>query len=118
MHKQNIHFYLRIHPNLKNNKYKYHTDLFKLEQIYPNISIIKGNSPISSYSLMSNSDKIIVFGSTMGIEAGFFGKQVLLLSPANYQELSVCYYPKSIIDIENFIDNKINFIPNKINAIK
>jgi len=113
-----LYFYLRIHPNLKNIKYKYHTDLLKLEHEHENITVIKGDSPTSSYSLLNNSDKVIVFGSTMGVEAGFWGKQVLLLSPANYQELSVCYKPKSLRDIEDFLDNKINFIPSKINAIK
>ena len=78
--RKDIHFYLRIHPNLKNIPYRYHTDLLTLFNQYDNFTVIPGNSTISTYSLIDHSNKVIVFGSTTGPEAAYWGKPVILLS--------------------------------------
>ena len=91
----NVHFYLRIHPNLKDIKYKYHTDLLKLEDKYSNITVIPGNSTMSTYTIMEKTDKIISFGSTMGIECVFWGKPSILLGPARYYYDGLTYNPKT-----------------------
>ncbi len=90
---KNIHFYLRIHPNLKDIKYKYHTDLLKLEDEYCNITVIPGNSEVSTYDLMDRMSKIVVFGSTMGMESVYWGKPVINLGPAIYSYENICYIP-------------------------
>ena len=111
-------FYLRIHPNLSKIMYKYHTELLALNEEYNNLTVISGNSPVSTYTLINNSDKVIVFGSTIGVESCYFGKPVLLLYPSIYQELNIAYRPNTIDDIKDFISGKINFIGNKLDAIK
>jgi hypothetical protein len=103
----NIHFYLRIHPNLKDIKYKYHQDLLKLEEKYHNITVIPGNSKISTYTLLDNMDKIIVFGSTMGIESVYWGKPVILLGPALYSFDDTCYIPKDKNDLDLLLTAKL-----------
>ena len=92
----NIKLYLRIHPNLKNNKYKYHTILHTLPSEYPNLTVIPGDSKISSYSIMLNADRVIVFGSTMGVEAAYANKVVINLAGIIYDSLKVCYYPQTV----------------------
>ena len=76
--KEGIHFYLRIHPNLAKVPYRSHTALYELK--YPNVTIIPPKSPISTYTLMENADKVIVFNSTMGVESTYWGKPVIGLS--------------------------------------
>lgn len=98
------HFTLRIHPNLMNIPYKYHTDLFKLD--YPNLTVVSGNSPISTYSLMEAADKIIVFGSTMGYEASYWGKPVICLRASFYRDFDIVYLPKNIEEVWSLIDTK------------
>ncbi len=98
------HFYLRIHPNLKDIPYSYHKDLYKLK--YPNLTVIPGNSTISSYALLDKANKVIVFGSTMGIEASYWGKPVICLAYALYAELDVVYIPKSIHELWTLIDKE------------
>ena len=92
---KNIHFYLRIHPNLKDIKYSYHTRLLTLENKYNNVTVIPGNSSVSTYALMEHSDAIVCFGSTMGIESSYWGKTSILLGPCFYYYDEVAYTPKS-----------------------
>ncbi|MCS2656231.1 hypothetical protein NXV26_10165 [Bacteroides fragilis] len=77
---QTVHFYLRVHPNLKNVHYQYHLLLYDLSLKYPNITVIGADSDISTYDIMDNAEKVIVFGSTMGLESSYWGKPVILLS--------------------------------------
>lgn len=105
-----MHFYLRIHPNLKDIKYTYHTDLYKLSDEFKNITIIEPKSPISSYALMNACEKVVVFGSTMGVEACFWGKPVILIGTAFYAFLDVCY---KVTNKEDILKLLIEDLPPK-----
>jgi hypothetical protein len=100
-----IHFYLRIHPNLKDIPYAYHKRLYDFDH-YNNVSIIPGDSEISTYTLIDNADKIITFGSTTGIEAAFVHKPVILLGYCLYSFLDVAYVAKSQEELEDLINVK------------
>lgn len=93
-----IHYYLRIHPHLKDVKYKAHMELYTLSK-YENLTIIPPESEVSTYSLMEACEKTITFGSTMGIEAVFWGKPSILLSRSLYENLDVCYQASCKEDI-------------------
>jgi hypothetical protein len=95
-----IQVYLRIHPNLKNNGFSYVNELFPLEKKFKNLIIIKGESKISTYSLIDNSEKCIVFGSSVGIEANYWRKPVICLSPSMYYFLNVSHFPESLKDLD------------------
>lgn len=98
------HFYLRIHPNLKNMPLKFYSALYELD--YENVSIISPSSSISSYTLLDNSDKIIVFGSTIGIESVFWGKPVIGLNYCEYVLLNVVYTPETANELWSLIEEK------------
>ncbi len=91
----NIHVYLRIHPNLADVTYSYHKRLLKLSETYDNITVIPGNSPISTYTLVDNAEKVLVFTSTVGVEACYWGKPVIMLSGSSYYYLDVGYVPRN-----------------------
>lgn len=111
-----IRFYLRIHPNLMNVEYYYHKKLYELVK-YTNLKIIEPQSQISSYSLIDSSDIVIVFGSTIGIEATYWGKPTILLSGATYYYLDCCYIPASKNELFELI--KSHLIPkDKLGAYK
>ncbi len=107
----NKHFYLRIHPNLSKIKYKYHTKLLELD--YPNLTVIPGDSVIDSYTLVDCSSKVIVFGSTIGIEAVYAHKAVINLGPSTYDCLDVAYKPDSLSELFNYIEDRQ--LPTKYN---
>lgn len=97
-------FYLRVHPNLIPVKYAYHLDLYRLD--YPNLTVIPADSPISSYALLDKADKVITFGSTMGIEATYARKPSICIGASFYERLNVVYQPRTIEDLWKYIDDK------------
>lgn len=103
----NVHYYLRIHPNLTKIPYKFHTDLLKLGEKYSNITVIPGDSEISTYDLMDNMNKIVGFGSTMGIESVYWGKPVINLGPALYSYDDICYEPKDLADFDRLLTSEL-----------
>ncbi|KAA6302435.1 MAG: hypothetical protein EZS26_001267 [Candidatus Ordinivivax streblomastigis] len=112
-----IHYYLRVHPNLIGINYKYHTDLYQLESHYSNITVIKADDVISTYALMDAVEKCIVFGSSTGIEAVYWDKPVILLAGALYYYLNGTYIPKSLDELKNLLEIHLPPLP-KEDAIK
>jgi len=98
-----IRIYLRIHPNLKNVKHSYHSDLSGLDGLNSNIIVIAADSPISTYELIHRSEKVLVVGSTVGIEAVYARKPVILLGPSFYRFLGGCYLPKSDEELKELL---------------
>lgn len=112
-----IHFYLRVHPNLSEIPYKYHTDLYELPKKYSNITVVPANSNMSTYTIMEKCEKIICFGSTMGIESSYWGKPALLLGPSYYYYDDVVYIPKSNKELMVMLNDDLK-AKNNINMIK
>jgi len=98
-----IHFYLRIHPNLGEVPYKSHTMLYNLK--YDNVTIFPPESPVSSYALMDNSEKVLVFVSSMGLESTYWGKPVIALNEYYYSFMNIVHTPKSEMELFEMIDN-------------
>lgn len=112
-----IHFYLRIHPNLRGVKHKEHLDLYKLEK-YNNISVISPESKVSTYALLDCCEKVVVFGSTMGIEATFWGKPSIMLGRSLYENLDVCYKLDNKEQLLSFLNNPYLTPKDKLGALK
>jgi hypothetical protein len=113
-----IHYFLRIHPNLSSIKYKYHILLNELESKYSNITVITADSNMSTYSLMEKVDKIISFGSTMGLECVFWGKPSILIGPARFYYDNISYVPKSKTQLLEMITRDLSIDSNNINIYK
>ena len=91
----NIKLYLRVHPNLRgldNSQNK-----FLKEEIskFTSIEIIPAEDSVDTYALIQKSDIVIVFGSTVGAESAFAGKNVILLGRAAYENLNCVVIPKN-----------------------
>jgi len=108
---KNIMFYVRIHPNLKGLNTTQMRELFELKA--PNLVIIPADAKIDSYKLMGVCEKVITFGSTMGIESTFWGKPSLLIGRAFYEDLEGCYVPKNHGEVINLINRRLNPAPNQ-----
>lgn len=98
-------FILRIHPNLKFLNNTQTKNLKRLESL-ENLIIYPAESDCFSYQLIDISDKIITFGSTIGVEACYFGKVSICLGLSLYEYLDVAYIPQSINELFALIDNK------------
>ena len=86
---------VRIHPNLSGINDSFVNRLYDLPRKYRNATIIPPESRISSYTLLENAEKVVTFGSTMGIEAVYWGKPSVLLRAAYYKNLDGCYKPRN-----------------------
>ena len=104
--RKEFNFYIRIHPNLVSITYKYHTDLYQFASI-DNFYVIDASSPISSYTLLDSAEKIITFGSTIGIESVYWNKPVILLGPSDYYYLGACYLPTDNASVEKLIEDRL-----------
>lgn len=112
------HLYLRIHPNLKTVPYLYHTKLYDLQQDNPNLTVIAADSPVSTYSLLDACEKVVVFGSTTGPEAAYWGKPVILLYNCAYSLLDICYTPHTPEEVMELIRTPDLPAKDKMQAIK
>ena len=100
-----IHFYLRIHPNLANVDNSEMNELTNLH--FPNLTIIDPTSPISTYDLLFNSEKVIAFGSSVGIEAVYWRKPSIQAGKSYYYGLNATYKPSSHEELVAMVKKKL-----------
>lgn len=114
---KNKFFVYRVHPNLKLSSNTQTKNIKKLNNI-SNLYLIDSNSNISSYELIELSNKIIVFNSTIGVEATYREKPVISIGPSWTEKIDLAYKPKDMKELKNLLYNdKLTHKP-KINAIK
>ncbi|WP_375585602.1 hypothetical protein [Cyclobacterium xiamenense] len=89
---ENFKYYIRIHPNSR-SAVEFVKKVSQLES--DQIRIILPESPISTYQLLFNANKVVTFGSTVGIEAAFWGIPSINLGVSFYKQLNVTYNPAS-----------------------
>lgn len=104
---KDIQFAYRAHPNLKLKKNTQTKNIEKLINI-DNLFVFDSYSKISTYELINISDKIMVFASTVGVEATFMKKPVISLGPSIYDMLDISYKPKDLLELKNLLyDNNL-----------
>lgn len=110
--------YLRVHPNLKGLTFRHHTDLYDLPKKYGNVVVIPATSSVSTYALIKGAEKVVVFGSTTGVEAAYLGKPVVLLAGSFYYQLGVCHVPKTRSEAVAMIKSDLAPIDNPLPLLK
>ncbi len=88
-----FHFYLRMHPNLEKVDNQQTSDIYSWD--FPNLTLIRPEEKIHTYSLMDACEKTITFGSTIGVEATYWGKPSILLGKSYYDQMEGIYKPQS-----------------------
>ncbi len=90
---ENIHIYLRMHPNLAGVHNQSVEELYHIKA--NNFTLIPPKAKVSTYALIRSSQNIITFGSTVGIEAAFWGKPSILAGQSLYDGLGSVYLPQN-----------------------
>tara|TARA_X000000950_G_scaffold286958_1_gene397463 strand:- start:7494 stop:8999 length:1506 start_codon:yes stop_codon:yes gene_type:complete len=75
------------------------------------------NSSINSYKLLENSDVILSFGSTIGIEATYYNKPSICFGSAFFDQTGGVYIAKSYFSLRKKLLSQLKPLP-KINALK
>ncbi|RMH76943.1 MAG: hypothetical protein D6680_06960 [Cyanobacteria bacterium J007] len=103
--REDIQVYIRIHPNLKNVKNEQTTRLDRLQ--LPNLTLIPAESPVSTYTLLKKASKVISFGSTVGIEAVYWGTPSILAGKCLYRNLGSTYNPTTHDELMQMLDREL-----------
>jgi capsule polysaccharide export protein KpsC/LpsZ len=73
------------------------------------VSIVSFDSEVDTYALIDRSDIVVTAGSTVGIEAVYWGRPSITLGPSYYSELNVTHYPTSTAELQAMISsNNLN----------
>jgi hypothetical protein len=71
---------LRIHPNFINKSFRHAIDeirrIFWMRAKLPQLEVVWPTSPLNSYEILERSNRVVVYGSTIGLEASAIGKPV------------------------------------------
>jgi len=89
-----MHLYLRVHPNSKGEAQRWWEDASW--GLLDNLTVIPPESPVSSYQLMRSCEKSIVWLTTMGVEATYWGKTSIVLGKAFYRGIDAAYEPVNL----------------------
>ena len=88
-----LRFYIRMHPHMASLDNHYTRTVQNLGAV--NIEIIPPQSKVSSYALLHEAEKILTFGSTVGIEAVYWRKPSILAAEAYYRSLEATHNPEN-----------------------
>lgn len=94
---EGVHVYMRMHPNLSGVNNNSVNALHNITS--DNFTLIPPESKVSTYELIRCVNKVITFGSSVGIEATFWGKPSILAGNCFYRSLGSVYIPESHEDL-------------------
>jgi hypothetical protein len=84
-------FALRVHPNFVNKSIGQARAELKriawLTKLHPNMQVVWPEDSVNSYELAEKSERIVVFGSTIGLEASCMGKSVWCTGNSIYDRI-------------------------------
>lgn len=96
-----LHIYLRLHPNLRNVSNDNTRALRSLQSDI--LTVVPPDDPVSTYALLKASHTVLTFGSTVGLEAVYWGKPSILAGTCFYRGLGGTYNPKSHCELVSMI---------------
>lgn len=108
--------YLRVHPNLSKLDNSQMREIRSLQ--HPNLVIVEPDSPVDTYSLLQMCDKILTFGSTVGIEATYWIKPSIMIGPSMYECLDGVYIPQNREELFGLLSQRDLPAKDQIEALK
>jgi len=97
---------IRIHPHLTQ---KHPDDLARWLDVGrddPGVIVIEPGSPIDSYALLDASDVVVSGGSTIGLEAVYWGKPSILLGPSDYDQLGAVHLAHTEVMLKELLSKE------------
>lgn len=98
---QSMRLYVRMHPLLKSYPIAEVQPFYELHD--EDCCIIRPEDPVHSYTLMKFANRVLVFGSTVGIEAPYYGVPSILAGKALYIGLGSTYDANSHEEVMNYL---------------
>lgn len=88
-----IFFIVRMHPNMAKMHPNDLEPYFRLTG--ENIHLVTFDSKVDSYAVLDDSDVVVTFGSTIGMEATFWGKPTVQVGHSLFESFDIVYLPES-----------------------
>lgn len=106
-------FYLRVHPHMIEvpRTTSQLRDIRELSSRFDNLYVIWPEDIVDSYALMDACEKIITFGSTIGLEATYWGKVSILAGRAYYENFDCFYKPKTHEELVKLLEEDLTPLP-------
>ena len=102
--------YLRVHPNFASKSHRAYKrelkEINSLKKKHPNLHVFMHDDKVNSYELIRHSRHIVVWDSTIGLEAMILGKDVTELAASYYDEytgVARCFSSK---DLQGIFDRE------------
>ena len=95
---------IRLHPHLLDKAESDRQRWLSLPRA-ANVLVVPPESEVDSYALIEASSIVVTAGSTVGIEAVYWGKPSINLGPSIYSELEATYQPKSSDELRRLLDS-------------
>lgn len=87
----NYNLIVRMHPNQLGDKTGQAATMIRALSNVPHLTLIRPDSRASTYEILDKSVCVITFGSTIGLEATYWGKPSLLAGRALWDQLEIAY---------------------------
>lgn len=81
------------------------------------VRIIPSGAEVDSYKLIENSTKVVTFGSTIGIESVYWGKESILCGVEPYQVLGQCERPKTVDELVSLLNSPVDKSDRDLDAL-
>ena len=78
----NLELVIRVHPHLAKKSKQEQSRWSRLKS--DSVCIVSPKDKVDSYALLDSADIVVSYGSTMGMEAAYWGKPSILLGPCAY----------------------------------
>jgi hypothetical protein len=106
-------FVIRAHPDeLRTGKESRETVVQWVEangvENIPNVVFIASDQFVSSYELIQHAKFVMVYNSTVGLEASILGKPVLCAGKARYTQIPTVFFPSSKSEYVKQLDEFLN----------
>lgn len=97
--------YVRMHPNQDGDKTGATKRMVEQLSEIKDINLIIPDSPASSYELLDISSCVLTFGSTMGLEATYWGKPSILCGRALWEDMNIAYQAHDMESTLNLLND-------------
>ena len=102
--RQDVHIYLRIHPNLKSVDNIQTAELREMKQ--HNLTVIAADAAVDTYELMEAANVVVSFGSMTGIESTFWRTASITYGRSFYEQLDATYLPADRAELIDLLNDK------------
>lgn len=99
---------VRMHPNQAGDRTGAATGMqIELSQ-HKHIELIKPNDVQSTYELIDAAKAVLAFGSTVGLEATYWGKPSILCGRATWDQFDIAYRAESVAEVDALLSMDIS----------